>query len=73
MRIKQINTYLVRSALEEPFGFSQFYYTQRENLLVEIVADSGLAGWGECYGPAGPIREAIHSCATRAAVRTAST
>ena len=62
MQIKQIKTYHVRSDLEEPFGFSQFYYNQRENLLVEIITDSGLTGWGECYGPARPIREAIHSC-----------
>ena len=46
MQIKKVNTYHVRSNLAEPFGFSQFYYTQRENLLIEVVSDSGMAGWG---------------------------
>ena len=61
MQIKKVNTYHVRSDLAEPFGFSQFYYTQRENLLLEVVSDSGMSGWGECYGPARPIQEAIHN------------
>ena len=61
LRIKKVNTYHVRSDLAEPFGFSQFYYTQRENLLIEIVSDSGETGWGECYGPARPIQETIHN------------
>ena len=61
MRIKKVNTYHVRSDLAEPFGFSQFYYTQRENLLIEIVGDTGVTGWGECYGPARPTQEAIHN------------
>ena len=61
MRIKKVNTYHVRSDLAEPFGFSQFYYTQRENLLIEVVSESGKTGWGECYGPARPIQEAIQN------------
>ena len=61
MRIEKVNTYHVRSDLAEPFGFSQFYYTQRENLLVEIVTESGLIGWGECYGPVRPAQAAIHN------------
>ena len=60
MQIKRVNTYHVRSDLAEPFGFSQFYYTQRENLLVQVVSDCGMTGWGECYGPVRPTREAIH-------------
>ena len=61
MRIKKVNTYHVKSDLAEPFGFSQFYYTQRENLLIEVVSESGISGWGECYGPARPIQEAIQN------------
>jgi D-galactarolactone cycloisomerase len=62
MKILSINTYHVRAPLENPFGFSQFYYAQRENLLVEVVAEDGTSGWGECYGPAGPVKAAIHTC-----------
>ena len=60
MLIKQINTYHLRSALDVPFGFSQFYYLTRENLLVEVVNEDGISGWGECYGPPAPIQTAIN-------------
>ena len=59
MRIEKINTYHLRTPLVEPFGFSQFYYTHRENLLVEVVTEAGLSGWGECYGPSFPTQVAI--------------
>jgi D-galactarolactone cycloisomerase len=59
MKIKAVNTHQVKFPLKEPFGFSQFYYAQRENLLVEVVAEDGTSGWGECYGPAAPVRAAI--------------
>ena len=61
MKIKAINSYHVKFALREPFGFSQFYYTKRENLLVEVVGEDGTSGWGECYGPSEPARHAVHS------------
>ncbi len=61
MKIKAVNTFHIKFPLKEPFGFSQFYYAKRENLLVEVVAEDGTSGWGECYGPAAPVREAIHS------------
>ena len=62
MKIAEVRTYHLRSVLDQPFGFSQFYYTQRENLLVEVVTDDGTSGWGECYGPPSPIKSAIETC-----------
>ena len=62
MRIASIQTHLLRSTLKMPFGFSQFYYEERANLLVEVTAQDGTTGWGECYGPAKPIQEAIRTC-----------
>jgi len=59
LKIKSINTYHLRSSLDVPFGFSQFYYNTRENLLVEVVTEDGSSGWGECYGPAVPIQASI--------------
>ncbi|MCF6175689.1 MAG: mandelate racemase/muconate lactonizing enzyme family protein [Victivallaceae bacterium] len=52
MKIIEIKTYHLRQLLDEPFGFSQWWYDQRNILLVEIVLDSGISGWGEAYGPA---------------------
>ena len=51
MQIVEIKTYHLRHLLDEPFGFSQWWYDQRNILLVEIVLDSGISGWGEAYGP----------------------
>ncbi len=61
MVIERINTYLLEHKLEQPFGFSQWYYAKRNQLLVEIVTDSGAIGWGECYGPAAVTQSAIES------------
>lgn len=59
MVIKSIRTYLLEHKLDEPFGFSQWYYPKRNALLVEITTDTGISGWGECYGPAAVTQAAI--------------
>lgn len=59
--IERINTYRLQHKLEESFGFSQWHYDTRNNLLVEIVDDSGAVGWGECYGPSEVTQCAISS------------
>jgi D-galactarolactone cycloisomerase len=57
--IEAIRTYRLEYKLEEPFGFSQWYYDTRSALLIEIVDSSGAVGWGECYGPAGVTQAAV--------------
>ncbi|TKB43675.1 mandelate racemase/muconate lactonizing enzyme family protein [Thalassotalea mangrovi] len=59
MKIKCIKTHHVRCELQQPFGFSQWSYNQRNVLLVEVIADNGVSGWGECYGPADVIQAAV--------------
>ncbi|TDF34454.1 mandelate racemase/muconate lactonizing enzyme family protein [Alteromonadaceae bacterium M269] len=59
MKIKSIRTHHVRCHLEKPFGFSQWYYDERNVLLVEVIDDEGESGWGECYGPASVIQAAV--------------
>lgn len=61
MKIDCIRTHHLRDELDEPFGFSQWYYSSRNTLWVEIIADDGTAGWGECYGPAEVYQAAITS------------
>ena len=61
MKIDCIRTHHLRDELDEPFGFSQWYYSARNTLWVEIVADDGTTGWGECYGPAEVYQAAITS------------
>lgn len=57
--IECIRTYRLEHELDEPFGFSQWSYSTRHGLLVEIIDDSGAIGWGECYGPAAVTQSAI--------------
>ena len=52
MRISRVDVFRLRTALEEPFGFSQFSYSHREAMLVCVATDDGREGWGEAYGPA---------------------
>lgn len=47
MKIEAVNTYLLNYPLEDPIGSSVGVYQERQALLVEIVTDDGIAGWGE--------------------------
>ena len=64
MNITTIKAHVLRSRLDRPFGFSQFYFEERANLLVEVVAEDGAVGWGECFGPPGKTAAALGECVT---------
>jgi D-galactarolactone cycloisomerase len=51
MKITEIRCYLLDAALEQPFAYSQGWFERRGALLVEVIADDGASGWGECFGP----------------------
>ncbi len=61
MKIDCIRTHHLRDKLDTPFGFSQWYYSTRNTMWVEIIADDGTTGWGECYGPSEVYQTAITS------------
>ncbi|GLK72350.1 mandelate racemase/muconate lactonizing enzyme family protein [Ancylobacter dichloromethanicus] len=52
MRIAAVHTHVLEAALSKPFGWSFDNTRVRGACIVEIVTDTGLVGWGECYGPA---------------------
>ncbi|EJA5030408.1 mandelate racemase/muconate lactonizing enzyme family protein [Salmonella enterica] len=52
MRIKDIRTHILSAKLNAPFAYSRAWYDTRTAMIVEIETDTGLIGWGECYGPA---------------------
>ena len=52
MKITAIRTHVLEAALSQPFAYSRAWYATRTAMLVEIETDTGLTGWGECYGPA---------------------
>ncbi|WP_042143559.1 mandelate racemase/muconate lactonizing enzyme family protein [Paucisalibacillus sp. EB02] len=52
MKITDIITHVLRKPLDEPFAFSQGWVKNRSTMIVEIVTDEGIVGWGEslCHG-----------------------
>jgi len=52
LRITSVRTHILEAALSQPFAYSRAWYDTRTAMVVEIETDSGLTGWGECYGPA---------------------
>jgi len=51
MKIRDVKTYRLDAALAEPFAYSQAWYDHGGALLVEIISEDGLSGWGEAFGP----------------------
>jgi D-galactarolactone cycloisomerase len=52
MKIIDVRAHILEAPLSEAFSYSRAWYSMRTSLIVEIVTDAGLVGWGECYGPA---------------------
>jgi D-galactarolactone cycloisomerase len=52
MKINKVSTHVLEAKLREPFAYSRAWYDTRMAMIVEIETDTGLTGWGECYGPA---------------------
>lgn len=50
MRITAIETYLLESKLDRPFGWSQGWIDRRSIGLVKVITDAGFIGWGEGAG-----------------------
>lgn len=58
MRIADVRTHVLEAPLTEPFHWSFNGTSVRQACIVEIVAEDGTVGWGECFGPA-PLNAAI--------------
>ena len=52
MIITAVRTHILEAKLSQPFAYSRAWYDTRTAMIVEIEIDTGLTGWGECYGPA---------------------
>lgn len=49
MAISDVSAYPLRCTLKEPFAYSQKWFKHRTALLVRIVTDDGVTGWGEVF------------------------
>jgi D-galactarolactone cycloisomerase len=63
MIITSIRTHILQAPLSQPFAYSRAWYDTRTAMIVEIETDSGLTGWGECYGPARMTAAVVESVA----------
>ncbi len=54
MKVERVTTHIVEAPLSEPFHWSIGEASVRSSCVVEIITDTGLVGWGECFGPARP-------------------
>jgi D-galactarolactone cycloisomerase len=54
MKIEAVRTHLLEHRLATPFESASMRFDRRAHILVEIICDNGLIGWGECLGPARP-------------------
>ncbi|VTU21323.1 mandelate racemase/muconate lactonizing enzyme family protein [Variovorax sp. RA8] len=53
MKITDVITHQLVVDVDEPFTSARgWYYKTKGALVVEIVTDEGITGWGDCYGPA---------------------
>jgi D-galactarolactone cycloisomerase len=52
MKIANVRTHVLEAPLSQPFSWSFQGTTVRATCIVEITTDTGLVGWGECFGPA---------------------
>lgn len=53
MKIIDVITHQLVVEVDEPFTSARgWYYKTKGALVVEIVTDEGITGWGDCYGPA---------------------
>ncbi len=52
MKIIDIIPHVLSTPLKQPFAFSQGWVERRSSMIVEIVTDEGVTGWGEslCHG-----------------------
>ncbi len=47
MKIKEIHGYHLSCDMPEPVGNSLMYFSRRDALLIRLVTDDGISGWGE--------------------------
>jgi len=49
MKITDIVTYVLKAKLEKPLLWANGGISERSLLLVEVITDEGVSGWGECH------------------------
>jgi D-galactarolactone cycloisomerase len=62
MRITDVIAHQLVVDVDEPFTSSRgWVYKTKGALVVEVRTDTGITGWGDCYGPAAVCRSIVES------------
>lgn len=62
MKVVDVKCHQLQSKVEKPFTSSRgWLYTTRTAMLVEVITDDGIIGWGESYGPAAVTRTIVET------------
>jgi D-galactarolactone cycloisomerase len=51
-RIRDVKVHVLEAPIDGVFAYSQAWYFRRSAMIVEIITEGGLVGWGEAFGPA---------------------
>jgi len=68
VKITDIKTYVLATPIDTPFAFSMGWVTRRSTMIVEVITQEGISGWGEalCNGLQPPeIAQTIVQCALK--------
>ena len=57
--IQSVQAFPLRAPLAESYGWARGKASVREALLVQLIADDGTEGWGECAGPPAVLAVAV--------------
>ena len=58
-KLASVRAFPLRASLTEPYGWARGKASVREALLVQLTADEGTEGWGECAGPPAVLAPAV--------------
>jgi D-galactarolactone cycloisomerase len=61
VKIEAVRTHVLAAPIDAPFASSQRWDHSRSGLVVEIVGENGVTGWGEAYGPPAILARIIES------------
>jgi len=62
MKIVEITTYLLRSPVDTPFTSARgWWYRSKNAMMVRVLTDEGIEGWGEAYGPPEVTRTVVNT------------
>jgi D-galactarolactone cycloisomerase len=61
VRVTEVKTHIVGFTYDKPWGSARVWFERSRSILVEVLTDEGLVGWGSCSAPPDVARAGIES------------